>query len=172
MDILNMKRIVALLFCCALTSHLYAQTYLAKNAMRTREIPVPKNVVKKFKRTYPNAHIDSCYVYGNVEAKEEHYMFYSRQQNRVLNVAFDRHCAFTESKTEISIEELPIALQKTISQNSFHAESIGKVFKLVGSRRKNEIEYLVECFTNYQGNQLKIPMYFNAAGFGANPGFR
>ncbi|WBA42171.1 hypothetical protein [Hymenobacter canadensis] len=159
-----MKRAFFLLFCCALMNQVSAQSYRAKNAMRTREVPVPAKVVKKFKRTYPDARIDSCRVYGDLEKGEEEYMFYSKQQNRVLNVAFDKNCQFAESETEVSIEELPLSLQQTIAKKSFQADSIGKAFKLIGKRRRNEVEYMLEWFINEKGHKLKSFMYFNAAG--------
>ncbi|MCA8829275.1 hypothetical protein [Hymenobacter pini] len=140
--------------------------------MRTHEVPVPAKVVKKFKRTYPDAQIDSCRVYGDLEKGEEEYMFYSKRQNKVLNVAFDRHCKFAESKTEVSVKELPLQLQQRLIHNSFNAQGIGRVFKTVGSRRRDEVEYMVECVTDFDGKPLMLYMYFKENGYPANPGFR
>ena len=180
-----MKKLLALVFFCTIVNQLWAQSYQAKNAMRTRVIPVPNAALRKFKKDYPKAQIDSCYVYGDDANPENEFMFYSKQENRIVNASYDKDGKPVELKLEISIEELPKSTRQIIARNDINAQGAGKVFKEISwfsrqiraNRRKKKmktikVEYMVEFFADYNGKKLTVPMYFNESGYQANPGFR
>ncbi|WP_201980911.1 hypothetical protein [Hymenobacter rubidus] len=180
-----MKKLLGLIFFCTITNQLLAQAYQAKNSMRTRVIPVPDAAVRKFKKNYPKAQIDSCYVYGGDANPEGEFMFYSMQNNRVVNASYDRDGKPVELKLEIPIEELPKPTQNIIAQNGVNAQGVGRAYKEItwfpkqiraNRRRKKmktmKVEYMVEFAADYKGEKLTVPMYFNESGYQANPGFR
>ena len=181
--VFSVKKALLFLVCFALIGQLQAQTYRAKNAMRTYEVPVPRAAVRKFQRQFPSAQVDSCYVYGNEVETEREYMFYARNQGRIINASFDKRGRPVESKVETTVQELPQPLQQTLSSNAMKSKCVGKYYKEVTwlpkrkktgneKRKRTKVAYMVEFFTNYQGRELKVPMYFNESGYQANSGFR
>jgi hypothetical protein len=187
----QMKRLLGLLFLHLMVNQAWAQSYQAKNAMRTRVIPVPDAAVRKFNKEHPKSQIDSCYVYGNDENPEREFMFYARQESIPFEASYDKRGRPIASKVEVSVKDLPEPLQKILTNNDVQAEGVGKAYKKVmwlakrkrlpasnGRKmkkklpRRAKVEYMVEFIADYNGKKLKVPMYFNESGYQANPGFR
>jgi hypothetical protein len=180
-----MKKLLGLLFFCTIANQLWAQSYQAKNSMRNRVIPVPSAAVRKFKKDYSKAQIDSCYVYGDDANPDNEFMFYAKQENNPFEASFDKRGKPVSSKIEVAVKDLPEPLQQILTKNGVQAQGIGKAFKEVTwlpkrkgykkrekQPRRAKVEYMVEFIGDYNGKKLTVPMYFNESGYQANPGFR
>lgn len=157
-----MKNAFVLLFCCALISQVQAQTYRARNAAHTREALVPAKVVKKFRRSYPDFQVDSCSFGGYEAVDEELFVFYGKQQNRVVSATFERRGKPILFTVEITVQELPQKLQKEVTDMKQEGFDVVRTVKSVSFIYGRSVAYIIEWFDGNKG--YKRPRLYDEDG--------